>query len=141
SPPPEKDQPPPVISISRVRRRTKKPLGGVCAESTSSLRARLEEKFPSKVSCGPISSTLQRKQEEVAAAVIQRALKLQDPKDSRSQTPKYSSSQTPKDSSSQTLKTPAPRPLKTPAPRPLKTPPPDPKDSSSNTLKTPAARP
>ncbi|KAK1875960.1 Sodium channel protein type 4 subunit alpha B [Dissostichus eleginoides] len=47
----------------------------VCAESTSSLRARLEEKFPSKVSCGPISSTLQRKQEEVAAAVIQRAFR------------------------------------------------------------------
>ncbi|XP_034004184.1 sodium channel protein type 4 subunit alpha B-like [Trematomus bernacchii] len=47
----------------------------VCDESTSSLRARLEEKFPSKGSCGPISSTLQRKQEEVAAAVIQRAFR------------------------------------------------------------------
>ncbi|XP_078023800.1 sodium channel protein type 4 subunit alpha B-like isoform X3 [Epinephelus lanceolatus] len=40
------------------------------------LKARIEEKFvdnPSKVSHEPISSTLQRKQEDVAAAVIQRA--------------------------------------------------------------------
>ncbi|XP_059190594.1 sodium channel protein type 4 subunit alpha B-like isoform X2 [Centropristis striata] len=41
-----------------------------------SLKARIEEKFmttPPKVSGEPISSTLQRKQEDVAAAVIQRA--------------------------------------------------------------------
>ncbi|KAI4794161.1 hypothetical protein KUCAC02_032239 [Chaenocephalus aceratus] len=62
----------------------------VCTESKCSLRARLEEKFPSKVSCGPISSTLQRKQEEVAAAVIQRAFR--------------------KHATEKTLKTPAPRP-------------------------------
>lgn len=41
------------------------------------LKARMEEKFmadnSSKVSCEPISSTLRRKQEEVAATVIQRA--------------------------------------------------------------------
>uniref|UniRef100_A0A3P8SUL1 EF-hand domain-containing protein n=1 Tax=Amphiprion percula TaxID=161767 RepID=A0A3P8SUL1_AMPPE len=51
---------------------------------SDALRARLEEKFftnPSKVSQEPISSTLQRKQEEVAASVIQRAYRkhlLQD---------------------------------------------------------------
>uniref|UniRef100_UPI0037E91EBE sodium channel protein type 4 subunit alpha B-like n=1 Tax=Semicossyphus pulcher TaxID=241346 RepID=UPI0037E91EBE len=42
------------------------------------LKTRMEEKFEgnsSKVSCEPISSTLQRKQEEVAATVIQRAFK------------------------------------------------------------------
>ncbi|XP_026166669.1 sodium channel protein type 4 subunit alpha B-like isoform X2 [Mastacembelus armatus] len=49
------------------------------------LKARLEEKFTtknsSKVLCEPISSTLRRKQEEVAAAVIQRAYRkhLQEP--------------------------------------------------------------
>ncbi|CAJ1055769.1 sodium channel protein type 4 subunit alpha B-like [Xyrichtys novacula] len=43
-----------------------------------SLKTRLNEKFTAdsaKVSCDPISSTLQRKQEEVAASVIQRAFR------------------------------------------------------------------
>nr|XP_033491737.1 sodium channel protein type 4 subunit alpha B-like [Epinephelus lanceolatus] len=47
-----------------------------CSEQADTLKARIEEKFvdnPSKVSHEPISSTLQRKQEDVAAAVIQRA--------------------------------------------------------------------
>ncbi|XP_041851952.1 sodium channel protein type 4 subunit alpha B-like [Melanotaenia boesemani] len=55
------------------------------SEQKDALKARLEEKFivnnPSKVSDEPISSTLRRKQEEVAAAVIQRAFRkchLQD---------------------------------------------------------------
>uniref|UniRef100_A0A3P8SVC0 EF-hand domain-containing protein n=1 Tax=Amphiprion percula TaxID=161767 RepID=A0A3P8SVC0_AMPPE len=60
---------------------------------SDALRARLEEKFftnPSKVSQEPISSTLQRKQEEVAASVIQRAYRkhlLQDAGDKETSHP------------------------------------------------------
>ncbi|XP_037622668.1 sodium channel protein type 4 subunit alpha B-like isoform X1 [Sebastes umbrosus] len=39
----------------------------------NSLKARMEEMFTTKVSCEPISSSLQRKPEEVAVTVIQRA--------------------------------------------------------------------
>ncbi|XP_028440496.1 sodium channel protein type 4 subunit alpha B isoform X1 [Perca flavescens] len=52
------------------------------SEKMNALKAKMEERFnPSKVSCEPISSTLQRKQEVVAATVIQKAYRkhvLQD---------------------------------------------------------------
>uniref|UniRef100_A0A8D0AD05 Sodium channel protein type 4 subunit alpha B-like n=1 Tax=Sander lucioperca TaxID=283035 RepID=A0A8D0AD05_SANLU len=44
------------------------------SEKMNTFKAKMEERFnPSKVSCEPISSTLQRKQEVVAATVIQKA--------------------------------------------------------------------